>query len=139
MHRPKALPLILLLLVPTLVSAQERHCEPAFLRVKVIYSTSRSAHDHTRVDLLTSGGLLAMFLFSDDSGNVEFQNIPAGGYRIRVNDAMVEDTSSDVIGLGCGERRSELFTAQLKAEAQVVERQIQAKEAMVSAMELNVP
>jgi tetratricopeptide (TPR) repeat protein len=138
MHRP-ALPLVLLLLVSSLVLAQERRCDPAHLRVKVLYSNSRSAHEHTRVDLLTSGGLLATFLFSDDSGNVEFENIPAGGYRIRVNDPLVEDTSSDVIGLACGERRTELFTAQLKAEAEVVERQIQAKEAMVSAMELNVP
>jgi Tfp pilus assembly protein PilF len=139
MHRPKALPLVLLLVLSSVAFAQQRRCDPASLKVKVLYSSSRSAHSNTRVDLLTGGGLMVTFLFSDDSGNVEFQSIPAGAYRIRVNDAMVEDTPSDVIGLSCGERRVDLFTAQLKADAEVVEKQIQAKEAMVSAMELNVP
>lgn len=140
MHRPNVVKLALaLLLLPSFSFAQSRRCEPANLRVKVLYSSSRSAHSNTRVDLLTGGGLLIKSLFSGDTGNVEFLIIPAGSYRIRVTDPLVEDTPSDVIGLACGESRSELFTAQLKAEAAELEKQMQTKEKMISALELNVP
>ncbi|MBI2678250.1 MAG: tetratricopeptide repeat protein [Candidatus Koribacter versatilis] len=138
MHRPVKLSLLLVLL-PSLAFAQSRRCEPADLRVKVLYSSSRPAHVNTRVDLLTGSGLLIKSEFTGDTGNVEFLNIPAGAYRIRVTDQLVEDTSSDVIGLGCGESRSELFTAQLKAEAAELEKQMRTKENMISALELNVP
>jgi len=138
MLRPISVALTLLLFC-SLVSAQRSRCDPANLRLKVLYNTSRSARNHTQVDLLTASGSLVARRFTDDSGNVDFLEIPAQGYRVRVADSVAEDTVSDEIDLACGESRSEMVTAKLKASAENELKQEDQKEALVSALDLNVP
>src|SRR5438128_971141 len=127
MHRPVNIALALLLLSGVAFSQRSSRCEPANLRVRVLYSNSRSARSHTEVQLLSPAGGLVTQRFSDDSGNVEFVSITATSYRVRVKDQMVEDYTSDLIGLACGENHSELVTVELKHDAQVMEKQLQAK------------
>jgi Tfp pilus assembly protein PilF len=139
MHRPLVLKIALTLLLFSSFALAQRRCDPANLRVKVVYSNSRSARSHTEVELLSASGTLITQRFSDDNGNAEFLAISATAYRIRVRDPLVEDTVSDQIGLECGENRSEMVTAKLKADAEQQIKQQEASEAMVSALDLNVP
>lgn len=141
MQRPLVkVALLVLLLSSTAALAQRLRCEPGNLRVKVLYDNSRPARGHTQVELLNGAGMLLLRQFSDDEGNVEFQDIPGGtSYRIRVTDPLVEDNTSDQVGLACGEGRNEIVTVKLRADADAELKRQEAAEAMVSALELNVP
>jgi tetratricopeptide (TPR) repeat protein len=141
MHRPLKTAVLLLptLLLPSLACAQGRRCDPGSLRVKVMYANSRSVHNHTEVQLLTNAGLLIKRGVTDDSGNVDFNTIPASAYHLKVQDPIIEDYTSDQINIDCGENRNEMISVKLKGDAEVVEKQLEAKEAMISALDLNVP
>ncbi|MDP9267930.1 MAG: tetratricopeptide repeat protein [Acidobacteriota bacterium] len=139
MQRPVMVKLALTLLLLGSLAFAQRRCEPGDLRVKVLYSNSRAVRNHTQVDLLRPSGTLIKQRFTDDTGNAEFLQIPAAGYRIRVTGPDVEETVSDEFSMDCGSPRAEMVTVKLKAEAEAVEKQLQAKEAMISALELNVP
>ncbi len=140
MQRPLVKVALLAVLLSSSLALAQRRCDPGSIRAKVVYDNSRPARNHTQVDLLSAGGVLVTRQFSDDSGNVEFLELPAGtGYRIRVADPLVEDNVSDQIGLACGETRSEMVTVKLKADAAAELKQQEAAEAMVSALDLNVP
>lgn len=141
MQRPlEKVVVLVLLLSSTAALAQRLRCDPGNLRVKVLYDNSRAARNHTAVELLNDAGVLLRRQFSDDEGNAQFQDIPGGtAYHIRVSDPIVEDNASDQIGLACGETRSEMITVRLKADAETELKQQEAAEAMVSALDLNVP
>jgi tetratricopeptide (TPR) repeat protein len=138
MYRPVTLALVVLVLGSASL-AQTRRCDPANLRVKVLYSNSRSARNHTQVDLTTPSNTPVARKFTDDTGNVEFLDIRAASYRVRIVDTIVEDTVSDEIALQCGESRVEMVTARLKGDAEAELKTEERTEAMVSALDLNVP
>jgi tetratricopeptide (TPR) repeat protein len=110
------------------------------LRLKIVYNNSRPLRGRAQVQLCSGSGTPIMNGFTDDSGNVSFPNLPIGNYRVRVMDATVEENMSDVITLS---RRDfsffQLLTVNLKKDAEQEMKQQESADAMVSALDLNVP
>ena len=140
MHRPTRITALLLFLACCAAVALGQSSDRVDLRVKILYTNSRAVHNHTQVDLLNATGTLVKRTVTDDSGNAEFPQLEAGGYKIRVSDPAVEENMSDMITLRRFEyAHIEMITVKMKAEAEAEEKQVRAKEAMISALELNVP
>jgi tetratricopeptide (TPR) repeat protein len=138
MRRPLTLALLPLLLAAA-ASSQTR-CPEVDLRVKVLKEDSRAVRNQTQVDLLSGTALFIRHGFTDETGNVQFSQLDPGHYRLRVTDPTIEENVSDIVTISCGENTAfAMITVRLKPDAAELEKQVRAKEAMISTLELNVP
>jgi superkiller protein 3 len=135
----RLLPLLALLLASP--AHAQRGCPKMDLSVKVLTNTSRPIHLHAQVDLLTSSGMFVRQAFTDTNGNAQFSGVDSGSnYRLRVTDPKVEENSSDIFQLPCGDTPSfQLVTVKLKTEAETELKREESRQATISALELNVP
>jgi tetratricopeptide (TPR) repeat protein len=143
--RPRSiLRFALLLLLPAfgmIASAQQRGCPDTDITVKVLTNTSRVIHLHAQVDLLTGSGLFMKQAFTDDNGNVQFNQVKSGrDYRLRVTDPNVEENMGEAFAIPCHDAPVvQILTIKLKQEAEGELKREESRDAMVSALELNVP
>jgi tetratricopeptide (TPR) repeat protein len=139
MRRPLVKVAILALLLSSVAFAQ-RDPDKVDLKLKILYSNSRPVQNRTQVQLCSGSGSQIDNRFTDDQGNVIFPALPIGNYRIRVLDPLVEENLSEVITLS---RRDfslfQLLTVPLKKSAQEELQKQESADAMVSALDLNVP
>jgi tetratricopeptide (TPR) repeat protein len=138
MHRPVIVVLASLLLAACVFAQIDPN--KVELRLKVLYNNSRPVRNHTEVMLLNGAGSPMGQTFTDDSGNASFPQLNPGNYRIRIVDSDVEDNMSDVITLARREfSQFQMITVKLKAEAEAELKREETTQALVSALDLNVP
>ena len=139
MQRPLVQVALLALLLGS-VAFPQNNPNKVTLRLKIIYNNSRSVRGQTQVQLCSGNGTPIDNKFTDDSGNALFPDLPVGNYRIRVMDPIVEDNLSDVITLSKNDfSYFQLLTVQLKKDAEDAIKKQESTDAMVSALDLNVP
>lgn len=139
MQRPLVKVVLLALLLSSAAFAQNNP-NKVTLKLKILYNNSRAAHNQTQVQLCSGSGTQIDNKFTDDSGNVTFPDLPIGNYRIRVMDPLVEENMSDIITLSKNEFSTyELLTVTLKKDAEQELKRQESTDAMVSALDLNVP
>src|SRR4051812_15178123 len=87
---------ILLLVLSVHAQRGSRGPSGAQVQVRVVLENNRPAEGTFRVQLTTGIGSLVAENFTDSSGQVRFNSISAGSYRIKVNGLGYEDAESDL-------------------------------------------
>ncbi len=139
MQRPLVQAAFLALLLSSVAFAQNDP-DTVELRLKILYSNSHPVHNQTEVQLCNGSGTPIENKFTNDSGDVSFPDLPIGNYRVRVMDPLVEENMSEVITLSRHEFINfQMLTVTLKKDAEQEIKQQESTDAMVSALDLNVP
>jgi tetratricopeptide (TPR) repeat protein len=107
---------------------------PSTVEVRISLENERAAPEQLRVQLLTSSSATFGEQFTRDLGQVNFQNVPIGNYRIRVTGIDVEDTEVS-FSLDANEQNHiEFVHVKRKKSAEQTSNQ-----GSVSAATLNIP
>jgi tetratricopeptide (TPR) repeat protein len=107
------------------------------VQVRITYENDRPAQGQIRVDLVTSGGSLVGQQFSRDDGQVNFQNVLPGSYRLRVSGIDIEEKSSET-SFSIDPRESVHFEA-VRVKIKQSDAQQSSMQGNISAASLNIP
>lgn len=109
---------------------------PMPLVIKVVLPDERAVGQNVEVQLLASAGNIVTSYFTNSEGEVTFNSVNPGSYRIRVRGAGLEDTTTDQFYLepsGGGRMQWVHVKPEQSKDAMT------STQPMVSATELNVP
>lgn len=107
------------------------------LRVRVVELNEHSLDAQVMVSLLTASGALIAQSFTQGNGEVEFDELPAGSYRLRVSGNDVEETTTDAFQMLAMEN-THIETVRVKV-LQAGDTAGPVPGGTVSAAEMNVP
>jgi tetratricopeptide (TPR) repeat protein len=106
------------------------------VQVRITYENDRPANGQIRVDLVTSGGATVAQQFSRDDGQVTFQNVFPGNYRLRASGIDIVENSESTFSV---DPRESVHFETLRVKIKKTEAQQSSNEGNISASVLNIP
>jgi tetratricopeptide (TPR) repeat protein len=106
------------------------------VQVRITYENDRPANGQIRVDLITNGGATVAQQFSRDDGQVTFQNVFPGNYRLHATGIDAEETAEVTFSL---DSRESIHFETIRVKVKKTEAQQSSNQGNISAAVLNIP